>query len=79
MTNESKEQIKAEDIKTLDELRQMLLKSDQGLVAWAQKRIQDTQYTDAVRAELVLHRTDMVLFAFHKLLDLIENKEKPNA
>lgn len=71
---ETARQVQPDDIKTPDDLRQLLVTSEKGLLEFAQKKMQSTGYQEAVRVELTLHKGDMHQFALHRLVDLLEKQ-----
>ena len=42
--------------------------------SWAQERVQQTGYQQAVMADLALNRSDTLIFAAHAMLKLIEEQ-----
>lgn len=64
-----------DDIRTINDLRQLMLAVTAEQTAWAQNRIQQTGYVQAVQAELGLNRTDLLGFAVHGLLKLLDAQQ----
>lgn len=86
MTDEAKEQapqdaqvqdtsIKPEDIKSYADMRGVLVQAEQGLLSWAQRKIQETNYVQAVQTELAMHKGDAHGFVLHRLIDFAEKQE----
>lgn len=67
--------IKPEDVKSYGDMRNVLTQAEQGLIAWAQRRIQETKYVQAVQTELSMHKGDAHSFVIHRLIDFAEKQE----
>lgn len=68
-------QVRPEDVKTLADVRTLLVQTEQGLIGWAQKKIQETNYVQAVQTELAMHKGDAHSFMIHRLIDFAEKQE----
>lgn len=68
--------IKLEDIKSLQQLRELQQTTERGLLEWARKRIQETNYVQAVQTELAMHKGDAHGFLIAALINMVENQDK---
>lgn len=68
-------QIRPEDVKSYADMRNVLAQAEQGLISWAQRRIQETKYVQAVQTEMAMHKGDAHSFTIHRLIDFAEKQE----
>lgn len=64
-----------DDIKTFAQLRDVVVQGEQQRMNWAQQRVNETGYPQAVQTELALHRGDIHSFALQGLFDLLIQQE----
>lgn len=65
-----------DDIQTIQQLRDLHSSTDTGLTNWARKRIQETNYLQAVQTELAIHKGDAHGFVIAALMNFIEAQDK---
>lgn len=63
--------ITVDSITSAAQMRDLFNREIEERTRWAQERIQQTGYQQAVQAELALHRTDLATFTFNVLFNLL--------
>ena len=72
---EAPKAIKADDIQSAAELRNLLLGVVNDQTEGAKQKIAQCGYVQAVQTELALNRTDLLTFSVHVLLNLVEKQQ----